>query len=188
MGTDAEGEKIKDHMRNIVPILLDAKVSNFDKIRIILLYILSKNGISEENLTKLIQHAQIPANERSIIINMALLGLNVIVDVIYIILSLSFFGTNNFSFFFFYNFCLKGNRKKIHQITRKERITESTYQMSRWTPIVKDLVEDAIEDKLDQKQFPFLAGRPTAAPVSKNPQTRFVPSDCKYSEQSTEKT
>uniref|UniRef100_A0AAX7TIQ8 Syntaxin binding protein 1b n=1 Tax=Astatotilapia calliptera TaxID=8154 RepID=A0AAX7TIQ8_ASTCA len=121
MGTDAEGEKIKDPMRLIVPILLDANVNVSDKIRIILLYIFLKNG-----------------------------------QIFTVIL-----------------ICSQGTTKKTKKPDRKERISEQTYQLSRWTPFVKDLMEDAIEDKLDPKQYPYISQRQASAKASAPSSARY---------------
>lgn len=134
LGTDPAGEKIKDPSAKTGPILFNNAFSVEDKIRVVLLLILCKNGITGENLDRLIQHANIPQQDRCIITNMAQLGVTITVDS----------GTRS---------------KKSYQMPRKQRINEQTYQMSRWTPVVKDIMEDAVEDKLDNKHFPFLLGR-----------------------------
>ena len=81
MGTDAKGEKIKDHMKNSVPILLDSSITNpYDKLRIIALYVLIKNGIVSDNLMKLVTHANV-SEDKHIIENLSLLGVNAVGDV-----------------------------------------------------------------------------------------------------------
>ncbi|KAF7252197.1 hypothetical protein EG68_08582 [Paragonimus skrjabini miyazakii] len=146
MGTDAEGERIKDHMRTMVPILIDESVSAHDKLRIIYLYVVQRCGTSEENLLKLIQHAQVPSSQASIIRNSAFLGVPVIQDAA---------GTGI-------------GRRKVPQpylpSNRRHREDGPRYQMSRWTPYIKDLMEDACEDKLDQKLFSCFGGGPVRGP------------------------
>uniref|UniRef100_A0A8C2K8R1 Syntaxin binding protein 2 n=1 Tax=Cyprinus carpio TaxID=7962 RepID=A0A8C2K8R1_CYPCA len=125
MGSDADGEQIKDAMKSIVPVLLNTEIKPYDKIRIILLYIFhKKKGIGEENLTKLIQHANVQ-EDKNIITNLQYLGCPIITGTL---------------------------------PDRKER-TESTYQLSRWTPVLKDVMENIIDDKCDRKQWPFLSAR-----------------------------
>ncbi|KAK2835180.1 hypothetical protein Q5P01_015664 [Channa striata] len=132
VGSDVDGLKVKDPMRTLLPVLLHP-YSTHDKIRAVLLYIFSINGTTDENLSKLIQHVKIE-DEREFILNWKELGVPIIT-------SPSFFP-----------------RKQ----TRRDRSQEERYNLSRWTPVIKDVMEDAVENKLDTKEWPHQSECPAA--------------------------
>lgn len=188
MGSNAEGELLKDAMKSIVPVLLNTEIEAYDKIRIILLYIFHKKkgrpsiqeltrlhqylvqrstlvhmtatveckldrlyyvsfyvGIGEENLNKLIQHANIQGDS-NIITNLQHLGCNIISEVNFL---MSVWLQSHWSFLYkditlaFIQpivFFWQGPNAGKMLPERKER-TESTYQLSRWTPTIKDIME-----------------------------------------------
>ncbi|XP_072367507.1 syntaxin-binding protein 3 isoform X2 [Scyliorhinus torazame] len=128
IGADAQRQKIKDPMRIILPIMLDKSINNYDKLRIILLYIFHVNGTTEENLSKLIQHGKI-TDDRDIIENWKYLDVPIL--------------SSNVQ-----------HRKPF----RKDRSDDESYQLSRWTPFIKDIMEDTIANKLDSQEWPHCSG------------------------------
>uniref|UniRef100_A0A8C8B1F3 Syntaxin binding protein 3 n=1 Tax=Otus sunia TaxID=257818 RepID=A0A8C8B1F3_9STRI len=131
LGTDAEGQKVKDSMRVLLPVLLNKSHESYDKIRAILLYIFSTNGTTQENLDKLIQNVQIESDS-DMIRNWKYLDVPVI----------------------------SSSASQQHKHPRRDRSSEETFQLSRWTPIIKDVMEDAIENKLDSKDWPYCSQCP----------------------------
>uniref|UniRef100_A0A3Q3VMT2 Uncharacterized protein n=1 Tax=Mola mola TaxID=94237 RepID=A0A3Q3VMT2_MOLML len=132
VGSDVDGLKVKDPMRTLLPVLLHP-YSTHDKIRAVLLYIFSLGGTTEENLNKLIQHVKIE-DEREFILNWKELGVPIITT------------PSLFS------------RKP----SRRDHSQEETYNLSRWTPVIKDVMEDAVENKLDTKEWPHQSECPAA--------------------------
>ncbi|XP_025899620.1 syntaxin-binding protein 3 isoform X2 [Nothoprocta perdicaria] len=131
VGTDVEGQKVKDSMRVLIPVLLNKNHDNYEKIRAILLYIFSSNGTTQENLEKLIQNVKIESDS-DMIRNWEYLGVPI----------------------------LSSSASEQCKHPRRDRSSEETYQLSRWTPVIKDIMEDAIEKKLDADEWPYCSQCP----------------------------
>ncbi|NXF22348.1 STXB3 protein, partial [Rhodinocichla rosea] len=88
-------------------------------------------GTTQENLDKLIQNVHIE-NDSDMIRNWKYLDVPVISSFV----------------------------AQQHKYVRRDRSKEETFQLSRWTPVIKDVMEDAIENKLDSKDWPYCSRCP----------------------------
>ena len=87
-------------------------ISSKDKVRIIALYILHRNGVPEEDRKRLFQHAHLALHEMDMVNNMKFLGLDISKE-------------------------LKNNRKP----PIKQRQLEDVYDISRYQPVLKLMLD-----------------------------------------------
>jgi len=132
MGTDVEGQKLQSTInKKVFQLFLDPHIQMYDKIRIILLYVLSNNGITDENMKVLEKHAAMEEKDK-VIIGKSIRGLKKLgIDL--------------------------DPAKRNVGYPKKDRIDGNTYDTARWTPTLLDIIEDAVENKLNPKHFQYLS-------------------------------
>lgn len=80
IGTDQNGENIKDPMRLIIPLLSDNDVKMEDKLRLLILFLMNKSGITEKHLQKLLNHSGMTESNKKLILNLKSIGIKVLAD------------------------------------------------------------------------------------------------------------
>ncbi|KAG4086819.1 Sec1-like protein [Neocallimastix lanati (nom. inval.)] len=139
-GVTAEGNIPKNIIMDMVPLLDSHSVDIYDKLRLLILYIICYDGVPQEDLRKLVEHAHMANPELDIISNFKYLGIN-----------------------------LKSNQLKdlkpkrgYDSMWEKEKVKrklnkndeEESYELSRYVSTLKYVIEDNIHNILNTTIFP----------------------------------
>jgi syntaxin-binding protein 1 len=135
--TTPEGQKPRTLVEEMVPLLDAADVSNADKVRVIALYIMYSDGVPDEDRRRLFQHARLGLAEMEAVNNLVHLGARVVKDPM----------NSGWDAWF-----KKGKRKQISG--------ENEYELSRYQPLVKLMLEDHFAGKLETATYPYVRDGP----------------------------
>ncbi|WWC92625.1 uncharacterized protein L201_007584 [Kwoniella dendrophila CBS 6074] len=139
-GYTSEGKAPKTLVEEMVPLLDDrVNITSLDKVRIMALYILFRDGVADEDRRRLYQHARLSISEQDMVNNLIHLGVKVIKD---------------------------SSRSVKSRIKQKPSNAEGEYELSRYKPIVQMMLEDQSSSRLDQSNFPYLRDAPAEAQTS----------------------
>ena len=128
-GVTAEGKAPRTLVDEMVPLLDGAGVTNENKLRLIALYVLFRDGVPAEDLRRLYQHAKLTQKEQDAINALALLGLRLNRQ--------------------------PGDRDRGKRLKQKVG-TEDEYELSRYKPMVHTMLEEHTSGRLDKDVFPYV--------------------------------
>lgn len=131
-GLDEEHKKPKNLADQVVRLLDEEAITFPDRLRLIIEYILYRDGLLPSDVKKLLAHAQLPAQDGEVIHNLELLGAHVSRQ-------------------------LKEARPAAQPFFARKPAppTEQEVSLSRFEPTLKSVLEEHIRGSLDQIRFPF---------------------------------
>ncbi|EIN09586.1 Sec1-like snare protein [Punctularia strigosozonata HHB-11173 SS5] len=144
-GLTAEGKTPKHLVEEMVPILDSREVINANKVRIIALYILHRDGVPDEDRRRLYQHARLSLAEQDACNALVHLGVRISR------------GPGD-----------RDTKKKL----KPNKPTDDEYDLSRFKPLLRTVLEEHAAGRLDQSLFPYVKDTPVkdvASTISRTP-------------------
>ena len=132
-GVDEDDKKPRNLTDQVVRLLDDDAIPMPDRLRLIIEYVLHRDGIFQTDVEKLLAHAQLPAQDFEIIQNLDLLGAQVFRQV-------------------------KDQKpSSVPLVPRKPptAIKQEDLSISRFEPVVKAVLEEQLKGTLDPAIFPY---------------------------------
>ncbi|KAJ7698949.1 Sec1-like snare protein [Mycena rosella] len=134
-GMTAEGKTPKNLVQDMVPLLDSREVINANKVRIVALYIQFREGVPDEDRRRLYQHARLSIPEQEAVNALVHMGVRI----------------------------SRGPGDRDIKKKPKKGTSDEEYELSRYKPGIRGVLEDHVADKLDNTLFPYV--KDTPAPV-----------------------
>ncbi|KAI9464216.1 Sec1-like protein [Boletus coccyginus] len=143
-GLTVEGKSPRTLVEEMVPLLDGREIINLNKVRMIALYIMYRDGVPDEDCRRLYQHARLGMAEQDAVKSLSHLGVRITR------------GPAD-----------KDTKKKLKQKPSREE----EYDLSRYKPLLRTVIEDHVNNRLDTSIFPYVKDAPSTPTASKGPET-----------------
>ena len=128
MGETTDGRQPKNMVVELAPILSDNSISAYDKLRLLMLYIISSEGIQDNERRRLLEQSALSLDDSQALVNLAALNVK--------LSSTAAKKPTRYSGRYAYFGCQKADKNA----KKGSAADASAYDLSRYMPIVKQVI------------------------------------------------
>ncbi|TPX58052.1 hypothetical protein PhCBS80983_g03413 [Powellomyces hirtus] len=137
-GETAEGKSLRLSLSEVLGIMEDSRILHEDKLRLLMIFLTVQNGLPDADRQKLLDAARLSLEEAQAVHNLSMLGVR---------LSASLMGK-------------KADNKGQYGYGMRDRGKEFKFENTRYTPVLKYMMEDTVRNMADVNVFPWIREPP----------------------------